>query len=107
MRNRKGIFFALAFAVAALWAASASAAVAVSVSYFHDQLAPHGRWVVAGSYGNCWVPSGVAAGWAPYTYGQWDYSDYGWTWASNDPWGDIPYHYGTWAWVDGYGWVWV
>jgi len=98
----------LAFAVAALWAVSASAApVSVSVSFFHDQLAPHGRWVAAGSYGNCWAPSGVAAGWEPYVDGQWVYSDYGWTWASNDPWGDIPYHYGTWAYVDPYGWVWV
>lgn len=108
MRNRTGIFFVLAFAVAALWAVSASAAPAsVSVSFFHDQLAPHGRWVAAGTYGNCWVPSGVAAGWEPYVDGQWVYSDYGWTWASNDPWGEIPYHYGTWAYVDPYGWVWV
>ncbi len=67
------------------------------MSFFHDQLAPHGRWVAAGSYGNCWVPSGVAAGWEPYVDGQWVYSDYGWTWVSDDPWGDIPYHYGTWA----------
>jgi len=108
MRNGTGIFFVLAFALAALWAVSASAApVSVSVSFFHDQLAPHGRWVAAGSYGNCWAPSGVAAGWEPYVDGQWVYSDYGWTWASNDPWGDIPYHYGTWAYVDPYGWVWV
>jgi len=107
MRNRKGIFFVL-LAVAALWAAQATAApVSVSVSFFHDELAPHGRWVAAGSYGSCWAPSGVAAGWEPYVDGQWVYSDYGWTWASNDPWGDIPYHYGTWAYVDPYGWVWV
>ena len=108
MKNRTGIFFVLAFAVAVLWTASAAAVpVSVSVSFFHDQLAPHGRWVTAGSYGSCWVPSGVVAGWEPYVDGQWAYSDYGWTWASNDPWGDIPYHYGTWAYVDPYGWVWV
>lgn len=109
MRKRTGIFSVL-LATLALWmasAASASASVAVSVSFFHDQLAPHGRWVVAGSYGNCWVPSGVAAGWEPYVDGQWVYSDYGWTWVSSDPWGDIPYHYGTWAYADPYGWVWV
>jgi hypothetical protein len=107
MRKHTGIFFAL-LAVAVLGTASAAAApVAVSVSVFHDQLAPHGRWVVAGSYGNCWVPSGVAAGWVPYVNGQWVYSDYGWTWVSDDPWGDIPYHYGTWALADPYGWVWV
>jgi hypothetical protein len=107
MRKRVGIFSIL-FAIAVLSAARAAAApVAVSVSVFHDQLAPHGRWVAAGSYGNCWVPSGVAVGWEPYVDGQWVYSDYGWTWASDDPWGDVPYHYGTWAWVDPYGWVWV
>src|SRR5262245_11436704 len=107
MRKRTGIFSVL-FATAALWVASvASASVAVSVSFFHDQLAPHGRWVVAGSYGSCWIPSGVAVGWEPYVDGQWVYSDYGWTWVSADPWGDIPYHYGTWAYADPYGWVWV
>jgi Family of unknown function (DUF6600) len=86
---------------------AAHADVAVSVSFFHQQLTPYGRWVVAGSYGNCWVPGGVAASWSPYVAGQGLYTDYGWTWASNDPWGDIPYHYGTWAWVPPYGWVWV
>jgi hypothetical protein len=86
---------------------AAHADVAVSVSFFHQQLTPYGRWVVAGSYGNCWVPGGVAASWSPYVDGQWLYTDYGWTWASNDPWGDVPYHYGTWAWVPPYGWVWV
>ena len=82
------------------------AAVAVSVSAFHEQLTPFGRWVVAGSFGNVWVPN-VAVGWAPYTDGQWIYTDFGWTWVSNDPWGGIPCHYGSWAWVDGFGWAWT
>jgi hypothetical protein len=85
---------------------SAQAQVAVSISAFHSQLTPYGRWVVAGSYGNVWVPQ-VAAGWAPYTDGQWIYTDFGWTWVSNDPWGGIPCHYGSWAWVDGFGWAWT
>ncbi len=107
MRKHTGILFTV-LAAALVWTASAAAApVEVSVSVFHDQLAPHGRWVAAGSYGNCWVPSGVARGWEPYVDGQWVYSDYGWTWVSDDPWGDIPYHYGTWAYADPYGWVWV
>jgi hypothetical protein len=79
----------------------------VGISFFHDQLAPHGRWVVAGSFGDVWVPSGVAAGWSPYVNGQWVWTDYGWTWVSYDPWGDIPYHYGTWTYVSDYGWSWV
>jgi hypothetical protein len=85
----------------------AEGSVSVSVSFFHERLSPYGRWVVAGRFGDCWVPSGVAAGWAPYVDGQWYWTDYGWTWASADPWGDLPFHYGTWAWADGYGWVWV
>lgn len=100
-----GVLAAVLYGFAAPPAAHAD--VAVSVSFFHQQLTPYGRWVVAGSYGNCWVPGGVAASWSPYVDGQWLYTDYGWTWASNDRWGDIPYHYGTWAWVSPYGWVWV
>ncbi|HEY3202953.1 MAG TPA: DUF6600 domain-containing protein [Thermoanaerobaculia bacterium] len=88
-------------------AGPASAAVSVSFSYFHDSLAPHGRWVSVGSYGDCWYPGSVAAGWQPYTVGEWIYTDYGWTWVSADPWGDIPYHYGTWIVADAYGWVWI
>ncbi|HEX7252833.1 MAG TPA: DUF6600 domain-containing protein [Thermoanaerobaculia bacterium] len=100
-----------AFALAILFVLSAphpaQGSTSVSVSFFHDQLSPHGRWVVAGSYGDVWVPGGVAAGWAPYVDGQWVWTDYGWTWVSYDPWGDIPYHYGTWSYVSDYGWCWV
>jgi hypothetical protein len=108
MRIQK-TFFAAALAATLCGLAApptVRADVSVSVSVFHQQLAPHGRWVSA-SYGDVWVPGGVAAGWAPYVDGEWIYTDYGWTWVSNDPWGDTPYHYGTWAWVDPYGWVWV
>jgi hypothetical protein len=99
------ILFAFIFAILAPQAASAS--TTVSVSYFHDTLAPYGRWVVVARYGEVWVPAGVSRSWDPYWDGEWLWTDYGWTWVSYDPWGDIPYHYGTWAWVDPYGWVWV
>ena len=106
MRNKSLRFFIVA-AFFALAAATASAQVSVSIGFFHDSLAPHGRWVATSGYGDCWVPSGVAAGWAPYVDGQWAWTDYGWTWDSSDPWGDIAYHYGTWVWSPPYGWVWV
>ena len=109
MRNRASVLVVLAaVAIATLSTARAAAApVDVSISFFHQQLAPHGRWVAAASYGNVWIPGGVAAGWEPYVDGEWVNSDYGWTWVADDPWGDIPYHYGTWAWVPPYGWVWI
>src|SRR4029453_12735347 len=98
MRNRASVLVVLAaVAIATLSAARAAAApVDVSIAFFHQELAPHGRWVAAASYGNVWIPGGVAAGWEPYVDGEWVYSDYGWTWVASDPWGDIPYPYGTW-----------
>ena len=98
------ILFAFAFVAAT--PRRVDGAVQVSLSYFHETLAPHGRWVVAGTYGDVWAPS-VEAGWAPYVYGDWAYTDFGWTWVSDDPWSDVTFHYGTWTWVDPYGWCWV
>ena len=98
--------FAVAYTLLAPPLASASVSWSVSVSYFHESLAPYGRWVDSGSYGEVWVPSGTASGWDPYWDGEWIWTDYGWTWVSYDPWGDIPYHYGTWVYVDTYGWAW-
>ena len=57
--------------------------VSVSLSFFHETLAPHGRWVMTASYGEVWAPA-VAVGWAPYVNGEWVYSDWGWTWVSYD-----------------------
>lgn len=87
--------------------ASASVGVSVSFASFHGALAPYGSWVSVGRYGRCWRPARVAHGWLPYSNGRWLYTDYGWTWVSDDPWGDIACHYGTWTYDPGYGWVWV
>lgn len=84
----------------------AAASATVSLSFFHETLAPHGRWLATASYGEVWAPS-VAPGWEPYVNGEWLYTDCGWSWVSDDPWGSIAFHYGTWTWVDPYGWVWV
>jgi hypothetical protein len=107
---RKGILVvSFSLLVFALLAAPAAAAfqTSVSISVFHDTLAPHGRWIVTHSYGEVWVPAGIDATWQPYWNGEWVWTDYGWTWVSYDPWGDIPFHYGTWTWVDGDGWAWI
>lgn len=80
--------------------------VNISLGGFYDELSPYGEWVDC-SYGDCWVPEQVDAGWQPYSNGEWIYTDYGWTWVSYDPWGEDPYHYGTWTYLDRYGWAWV
>src|ERR1041385_2664300 len=38
-------------------------------SDFYEPLTPHGEWVVVGSYGRCWRPARVEAGWRPYCNG--------------------------------------
>jgi Family of unknown function (DUF6600) len=98
--------FILTAALIGCVAAQPQVGVNATIGGFYDELAPYGRWVDC-SYGQCWVPGQVAADWQPYSNGQWIYTEYGWTWVSNDPWGGNPYHYGTWASIEGYGWSWV
>ena len=90
-----------------LGAATLHATTSVSVSFFHQELAPYGSWVNVAHYGVCWHPARLAVGWQPYTVGHWVYTDYGWTWISEDPWGEYPYHYGSWTFVEPEGWVWI
>jgi hypothetical protein len=74
---------------------------------FEAPLAPHGAWIEVGSYGRCWQPAGVAVGWRPYCAGEWVWTDCGWYWASDEPWGWACYHYGWWVYDTNHGWVWV
>jgi hypothetical protein len=79
----------------------------ISVSYFYDSLAPDGEWFQDATYGWCWTPYDLTEDWRPYSDGHWEYTDYGWSWASNEPWGWATYHYGRWFFDDSYGWAWV
>ena len=74
---------------------------------FYEPLNPYGSWVIVGSYGRCWRPAQVDAGWRPYCDGHWQRTDAGWYWASNEPWGWATYHYGRWDWSVEFGWIWV
>lgn len=85
----------------------ASYAQSVTLEVFHTSLGRHGRWMTVEGYGEVWHPERLPSGWQPYMVGRWGYTDYGWTWISFDPWGDITYHYGTWMFLDRIEWVWV
>ena len=76
-------------------------------SDFYEPLTPHGEWVVVGSYGRCWRPRRIEAGWRPYCNGSWQRTDAGWYWVSVEPWAWATYHYGRWDFTDEYGWYWV
>jgi hypothetical protein len=73
----------------------------------YAELDRHGVWSQDAVYGTVWYPSGTAADWAPYRYGQWDWvAPWGWTWIDDAPWGFAPFHYGRWALI-GSRWAWV
>lgn len=74
---------------------------------FYDDLAPYGRWVFVSGPGWVWSPYSVQADWRPYRLGHWVFTDYGWTWASDEEWGWAVYHYGRWHLDSNHGWVWV
>jgi len=74
---------------------------------FYDALSPLGNWIQTDDYGYVWQPNVQDPNWAPYTDGNWVYTDDGWTWNSNEPFGWATYHYGRWVNLDGTGWVWV
>jgi hypothetical protein len=74
--------------------------------YFHQRLSPYGQWGTHASYGDVWRPR-VAADWRPYSTGHWVYTDYGWTWEADEPWGWAPFHYGRWYHDASQGWGWV
>jgi len=78
-----------------------------SFQTFYDELSSQGTWIQSSDYGYVWQPDVNDPDWAPYTDGNWDYSDDGWTWASNEPWGWATYHYGRWVNLTGHGWCWV
>jgi len=79
----------------------------VDIGFFYDDLASYGTWVERPSYGWVWRPRAVASSWRPYQSGHWVWTDDGWTWISDEPYGWATYHYGRWYLDPDYGWEWV
>jgi uncharacterized protein DUF6600 len=73
----------------------------------YSDLDDYGTWRNVEGYGTVWVPTAVAAEWAPYRFGHWGWVDpWGWTWIDDAPWGFAPFHYGRWAYLSSH-WCWV
>jgi hypothetical protein len=89
---------------------SAAANAQVNFDYFHQQLSPYGTWVRVDPWGWVWRPAASFADpeWRPYCQGgHWVYTDQGWYWQAEDPWGSVVFHYGRWDLDPVYGWIWV
>ena len=102
----------LAFALVGLllpFAPRTQAETAVSLNFFYDNLSPYGGWIDTVDYGYVFQPNVAVSNsdWRPYTDGYWVYTDAGWTWVSYEDFGWATYHYGRWAQLVDYGWVWV
>jgi hypothetical protein len=81
---------------------------AQTVDFFYEALDPYGEWIELERYGYAFRPNtNRTALWRPYTDGGWVYTEYGWTWRSNEPFGWATYHYGRWTRLPRLGWVWI
>jgi len=88
-----------------------------TIDYFQAHLTPYGQWVDVPGVGTAWVPAAANDPmWRPYmNAGHWQFTDAGWFWQSDYPWGDMAFHYGRWikneftggrwGWVPGYDWA--
>lgn len=79
----------------------------VDIGVFYQALAPYGEWIHMPPYGWVWMPYDTGYDWRPYTNGYWIWTECGWTWVSNEPYGWAVYHYGRWQYTPWNGWVWV
>ncbi|MEX0602329.1 MAG: DUF6600 domain-containing protein, partial [Bacteroidota bacterium] len=75
--------------------------------YFYSSLRTYGEWIELEPGFHVWRPLRVRHGWRPYLYGRWAWTDYGWYWVSDEPFGWAVFHYGRWYYDDFYGWIWV
>ncbi|MBV9571028.1 MAG: hypothetical protein JO056_07300 [Alphaproteobacteria bacterium] len=90
--------------------ASAQTGFRLGFDFFHNRLAPEGRWFRHPVWGDVWRPRPalVGADFQPYTNGYWELTDeYGWYWVSEDRIDDVVYHYGRWVYDPRWQWLWV
>ncbi len=89
--------------------AVASESEGSSYATFYRKLDPYGDWMETSDYGYVFQPRQATQSrdWRPYINGHWVYTDAGWTWISDEPFGWATYHYGRWVRLRSLGWVWV
>jgi len=74
---------------------------------FYDALEGEGEWTLIEPYGWVFRPRINFDSWRPYQQGWWEPSDvFGWIWYSDDPFGWVTDHYGSWFYDSYQGWVW-
>ncbi len=79
----------------------------ISINFFYSALRPYGEWIQLDGNLVVWRPFGVSAYWRPYSVGRWAWTDGGWYWDSDEPFGWATYHYGRWYYDNYYRWIWI
>ncbi len=82
----------------------------VNISLFYEALAPYGTWSRDGLNDWVWAPNDALldVNWRPYAnHGHWAWTDYGWYWASDSPYGWAAFHYGRWEYDSRHRWSWA
>ncbi|HEY3568822.1 MAG TPA: DUF6600 domain-containing protein [Thermoanaerobaculia bacterium] len=117
--TRNALFALLLLAAGTVPAASAQVSIgagihigpsgraSVDLGFFYDNLASYGNWIQRPNYGWVWTPADVSTSWRPYEDGHWVWTDQGWTWITDEPYGWATYHYGRWYQDPEIGWAWV
>jgi hypothetical protein len=84
--------------------------VTVSIDTFGPHLDPYGVWMVVPGYGRVWQPAvrHVGLDFFPYgTGGHWVYTNAGWVFDNDYPFGWAVFHYGRWFRHMDHGWIWM
>jgi len=109
LRVRKGILYLFTLAGLLAGCGGGGSTAAVTPPPQEDPfpiLSGYGTWMNIEGLGDVWHPN-VMSDWAPYTNGQWEWTDQGWMWVTDEPFGWVVYHYGNWTRWGATGWVWV
>ena len=78
----------------------------ISLDDFNRTLIRYGDWIEINYQVFVWQPTNVNRDWQPYSEGRWLWTEFGWFWDSEEPFGWITHHYGRWDYDNDYGWVW-
>lgn len=92
------------------YAYTQQADVRINVGTFGPYLDPYGSWVTIADHGMVWQPSPRYVGGDFYPYasgGRWVYTNAGWVFDSDYPFGWAVFHYGRWFRHTHYGWLWL
>ncbi len=106
---KKIILALLAFIIILFWGCATTSNTVVVVHHPNPTFADldsYGEWVNIPGMGTVWRPD-YQNDWQPYSNGYWAYTNDGWMWVSNEPYGWIVYHYGYWNYDESLGWVWI